>query len=338
MEAFEKEAKHHAPGLKNRIFETLYLGGGTPSVLNENEITRVFEILRHFFKFKKNAEITLEVNPGDVTPAKARLYRELGANRISLGAQSFNDATLKRINRAHDAKATLDSFRILKSAGFKNINLDLILSLPLETLSEVERSLKVLLSLKPQHVSLYELTVEEKTVFGRLNRQGKLKLPPEEAQLEMLTLARGTLKKNGFEHYELLNYAKPGFRSRHNLLYWANQEYLGLGPGAFSYLEGRRFRHSSSVEEYLKKSAKEDWSAFEEETLTFEKKETESFLLALRLTEGVPVKNFKKWIQKHKSEIYLLEEKGLLEIRVSRIKLTSQGQLFSETVFSELSG
>lgn len=335
--AFKKEAEHHAANFKNSLFETLYLGGGTPSVLNENEIALVFETLRRFFKFKKNTEITLETNPGDVTAAKARHYRKLGVNRVSLGAQSFNDATLKKINRAHDTKAIADSYHELKSAGFKNINLDLILSLPGETLGDVQKSLEELLKLKPQHVSLYELTIEEKTVFGNLSRQGKLKLPPEESQLAMLSLARNALKENGFSHYELLNYAKPGFESRHNRLYWANQEYLGLGPGAFSYIEGRRFRHSASVEEYLKKAAQGDWNAFEEETLTPEKKETESFLLALRLTKGTPVNRFKKLIQARKPEIDGLKKKNLLQIQANRIQLTPRGQLFAETVFTELS-
>ncbi len=337
LDALSAEINHRASDFKGIKFDTLYLGGGTPSALDTRQTRRLFGMIAENFSFKKTAEKACEVNPGDVTEEKAALYLEAGICRISLGAQSFDDGTLKRINRAHTSGQIGDSFRILRKAGFKNISLDLILSLPGQTIGEVHDSLKKLLELGPKHVSLYELTVEERTVFGRLQKKGKLDLPKEESSLEMLMFARDFLKTNGFRHYELLNYAKPGFESRHNLLYWANEEYLGLGPGAFSYVRGRRFQYSATYESYLEKVERGDWMAHEEEVLSAEKKRVESFLLALRLTEGAQVERFKDLIPKMQTTLSRLVGQGLLSADHKSIQFTAKGQLFAETVFAELS-
>lgn len=325
------------PALKGRIFDTLYVGGGTPSTLTPDEMRRFFDLVRTRFRFATGAEVTFEANPGDVTAERAALYRALGVNRISVGAQSFNDETLKKINRAHDARAIGETFRLLREAGFDNINLDLMLSLPDESLGDVRRSLEAAAALGPEHVSLYELTVEPGTEFGRRQEKGTLGLPEEWTQFEMLSTARKFLKAAGFDHYELLNYAKPGRRSRHNLLYWANAEYLGLGPGATSYLGGRRFRRADRVETYFEKMEAGDPSFIEDEKLTAAQKETESLLLALRLTEGAEIKPYKPLIKKICKTINELRAKGLLEQTDERLRLTPQGQFFAETVFTELS-
>lgn len=338
LKALEKEMKHYEHDFSRTVFDTLYLGGGTPSVMSAEEMQGLFKFLRKNFKFKRNAEVTCEVNPGDIRNENAQKYRKLGVNRISLGAQSFRDDTLKRLNRRHSAKDISDSFKILRENGFKNISLDLILSLPGETLADVKYSLNELFKLDPEHVSLYELTIEKNTVFGSLFKRGKLDLPDEDLQLQMLSMARETLQKQGFDHYELLSYAKPDFESSHNLIYWANEKYLGLGPGAFSYFGGKRFRNSSSVEEYLRKIKCDDWTAFEEEHLSPEKKEIESFLLALRLKKGANAQYFRSLAQKFQTEFARLEEQGLIEKKDGFIRLTGRGQLFAETVFSELSG
>ncbi len=337
IELFEKEARYYSRDLKRRKFDTLYLGGGTPSALADDQVEKVFGILRRNFCFKKGIEVTCEVNPGDVSLRKARLLRTLGVNRVSLGAQTFHDRTLKELNRAHDAQGIVDSFTILRAAGFKNISLDLILSLPGQSLEDVKVSLEKAAGLGPEHVSLYELVIEQGTVFGRRHKEGKLSLPEENTQLEMLSFARGYLTEHGFKHYELLNYARPGYESRHNILYWDNQEYLGLGPAAFSYIKGRRYRNSLTVNEYTKKMDSGDWSPSEEEFLSDEKKDIESFLLALRLGKGADAKKFRKVTEKMRESIRDLSEKGLIRQKAGRIALTGRGQFFAETVFSELS-
>jgi oxygen-independent coproporphyrinogen III oxidase len=337
LEALEKESAHARAGFEGRSFDTLYVGGGTPSMLSVEETYRFFEKFKKSFTLKPNAEITWEVNPGDFDFKKAAAYKDCGINRISMGVQSFHEGTLQRLNRSHGVREIFKSFEILKKAGFENISLDLILSLPGENLEDVKHSLEHAVSLKPQHVSLYELVIEEKTVLGQNFKKGKLKSTDESVQLEMLSYARGRLKEAGFIHYELLSYARPGFESRHNQIYWSNEAYLGLGPGATSYLDGKRFCYTRTVEEYLEKVRLKDWNNAEEETLTADKKETESFLLALRLKEGADLRRFPGVIEKSSQTLADLKEKGLLEEREANLFLTPQGQLFAETVFAELS-
>ncbi len=333
--ALEKEADHFRTRFSGTVFDTCYIGGGTPSALRAEEMEQLFRIVRENFKIKEDAEVTCETNPGD--SEVGAILKNFGVNRISLGAQSFNEATLKRLNRAHGALEISKSFHVLRSEGFKNISLDLMLSLPEESWADVENSLHRAVDLGPEHVSLYELTIEEKTVFGREHRKGKLKIPNEETQLGMLSAAAEFLKANGYRRYELLNYAKPGFESRHNRLYWANEEYLGLGPGAFSYFGGKRFRRAASFEEYMAKMKNDDWRLYEEEMLNPQEKEIESFLLALRLVEGAQVSRFKNLIPRITKDLKNLEAQGLVLKERQTIRLTPRGQLLAETVFAELS-
>ena len=333
----EKEILHRAPGVRGRKFDTLYFGGGTPSALSEKDLEAVFSLLRKNFKFKPSAEVTLEANPGDISPSKARRLKALGVDRVSLGAQSFHDRTLKRMNRSHGVREIHTSYQNLRDAGIRNINLDLMLSLPGETLEDLQHSLQKLKRLDPEHISLYELVLEDKTFFKKQHDRGKLVLPGEDLQVDMLRTARNFLKNGGWRQYELLNYAKPGYESSHNRIYWRNEEYLGLGPGAFSYLEGKRFQYCANFEEYLKKTASGDWTNAEEEILTAEKKETESFVLALRTFEGADRKKFGAWLRKRNGTLRDLSEKGLIEEKNSRIRLTEHGKFFAETVFGEFS-
>ena len=337
LEALEQEARHVAPMVAGTVFETVYLGGGTPSVLGASELERLFGILRAHFRWGAGAEITCEANPGDVDLEKARLLKDLGVNRVSLGAQSFHEDTLKRLNRSHGSADIERSFRSLREAGFTNINLDLMLSLPGEPWEKALFSLEKLALLDPEHTSLYELTVEDKTVFGELKKKGKLELPDEGQQFKILSNARAFLERHGYRHYELLSYAKRGRESRHNLLYWANADTIGLGPGAWSHWLGRRWRFSDSHRQYLAKVAAGDWEPVEQETLGADRKQIESFLLALRLADGVAEARFAAVMRRFRNEIRGLAEKGLLLEQEGRLRLTARGQFLAETVFAELS-
>ncbi len=336
-EALHHEIEHNAGPMSETVFDTLYLGGGTPSRLESREIEWVFHELRRNFRIRPGAEITCEVNPGDVDLRKAMLLHKLGVNRVSLGAQSFHDDTLEKLNRTHRAGEIESCFRYLRDAGIQNISLDLMLSLPGESWGKVQVSIEKAVALKPEHFSLYELTIEEKTVFGEMNRQGRLELPDEDAQFEILENARMFLKKSGYIHYELLSFAKSGYESKHNQIYWANEDYLGLGPGAFSYIEGRRYRFADSYDSYLSKIQKGDWSLFEEEVLTEKKKLIESFLLALRLKAGASLDKFGGLLREFSDEIESLEERGLVVREEGYVRLTEKGKFFAETVFAELS-
>lgn len=336
LDALETDMSRRSAEFGAGPWGTLYIGGGTPSTLEVEETRRLFDRVEKNFKFTAGAERTLEANPGDITPERAELYRGAGINRISLGAQTFRDRTLQDINRDHGAAQIESSYRMFREAGFANISFDLILSLPGETADDARYSLERALDLGPEHVSLYELTVEEGTVFGALQKKGKLRLPGEDESLRMLEEAKDLLQVKGYCHYELLSYAKPGFESKHNMLYWANEETLGLGPGAVSYLGGRRFKHSASYEEYLQKIEAGDWSSLEEERLSPERKETESFVLALRLIGGAKADRFTDLLPKIDEPLKRLTDRGLLIRDDGRIRLTGRGQLFAETVFAEL--
>lgn len=337
LKALEIEAEHRRPYFENKPFDTVYLGGGTPSVLSEENIRGLFGVLRKNFSWKPDAEVTIECNPGDITKDKAMAYQSLGVNRVSLGVQSFNDRTLGRINRDHGAAASFEAVDTLRAHGFKNISTDLILALPGERLVDVEKSLDSLRKLDPEHVSLYELVIESGTVLQFQFKSGVVDLAHEPEQLEMLSKAREFLVRNGYEHYELLSYAKPGCQSRHNRIYWDNEDYLGLGPGAFSYVAGSRFRFSHRVEDYYKKIETGDWKPYEEEKLSAEKKETESLLLALRLLKGADKKRFAKILLTKQAELEDLKKRELLSDEGAVWQLTPRGILFAETVFAELS-
>ncbi len=337
LDALAAECAYRAPRFAGTRFATLYVGGGTPATLDAGETKRLFETVRSHFSFEPGAEVSWEANPGDVTPEKAAAYRELGVTRVSLGAQSFDDAILGTMNRAHDAAAIERTFGVLREAGITDVNIDLMLALPGQDAAGARRSIERTVALGPTHVSLYELVVEPRTVFAVRQKKGELALPPEERALEMLQETRAYLKENGFVHYELLNYAKPGFESRHNRLYWANEDYLGLGPGAYSYFDNHRFRGSASYAEYLKKVETANWTPLDDEKLTPEAHEVESLLLALRLTAGADRARFASLLPKKEKSLCKLEDDGLLIRDEKTLRLSAKGQLFAETVFTELS-
>lgn len=338
LDALEAEIAHEAPRFEGIMFDTLYAGGGTPSRLDERETERFFAALRSAFRFSPGAEVTWEANPGDVDSAKAREWRSLGVNRVSLGAQSFDDAVLARLGRAHGEADTERTFAALRAAGFDNVSLDLMLALPGQTSASARESVERVVSLSPEHVSVYELTVEPRTPFGEKRRRGELDLPSEEEALGMLVDARGRLESAGLVQYELLSHARPGRESRHNRIYWDNRTCLGLGPGAYSYVDGRRSRRAATLDEYLRKCRIGDWSDADEETLGEPARRVESLLLALRLVDGADLAHHAEAAALLAEPVARLEAGGLLERRNGRLALTERGRLFAESVFSELSG
>lgn len=335
LAALERQARSEENFFKHKKFETLYLGGGTPSVLSVGQLERIFLMLREHFAFAEDAEITLEANPSDISAEKAARYRKLGINRISLGAQSFLDATLKRLNRPDQPSEIGHAVGYLRQSGFKNLNLDLMAGLPGESLDDFSYSLKAALALSPEHFSLYELSLEPRTVFGRAFRRGQFTPSTEEMTLEALKLARRLLTESGYEQYELLNYAKPGFESRHNDLYWKNEMTLGLGPGAYSYIEGRRFCLAKDLASYIKKTAVADFKPEEEETLNAEARERESFILALRrVREGASKARFSRLLNEIQDQVKRLIDDGLIIDSPTAIRLSERGIFLAETVFS----
>jgi len=219
----------------NEPIETIYFGGGTPSILTEDELSSILGQIHRSFQFSKEVEVTLEVNPEDVTEETTSFWKKMGVNRISIGLQSFKESDLKWMNRAHDLDQGYKAVELLKKQGFENISVDLIYGLPGLTLLEWENHLKHVISLHIQHISAYCLTVEKRTALNHFVKTGKLKIPNEDIQSEQFNLMLRILKQNGFLQYEISNFAKPEFESKHNSSYWQNKPYLGVGPSAHSF-------------------------------------------------------------------------------------------------------
>lgn len=338
LEALAKEVRQARKQYDRLTFETLYLGGGTPSVLEGGEAVFLVTLLREHFDFQPDFEFCCEMNPEDVvqSPEKMEVFRQLGVNRVSLGAQSFRDDLLKHMGRFHRGVDIEKAIHILKETGFQNINLDLIIRLPGQTLDDVRDSLDRTVSLGVPHVSIYDLDVHRNTVYGSFEAKGKLNLPDEDTHLAMAELVETCLEEAGFCHYELLNYARPGFQSRHNLIYWHNQEYLGLGPGAFSYLKGIRYQFARTVTRYLEKCEALDWSPDEKDSIDAEKREWETLLTGLRLREGISLDRL-TLIRGHvESKLSALEKAQLVQTCSGRIALTRRGRFLAESAFLEL--
>lgn len=338
-------------------FDTLYLGGGTPSLLTAGEMAELLGKVREYFKFRPDAEVTCEWNPGDRRllggeddPTQVKTFSSLGINRISLGAQTFDDPLLERLGRRHTARDTVLTLERMRNAGLSNISLDLMLRIPGQTAESFRTSLEKAVALEVSQISLYDLEIHAGTVFGRLDRAKKLDLPDEHVHAAMYELACHRLPDAGYQHYEISNFAKlpsklhppnrllpeEGFCSRHNLIYWRNGEYLGLGPGAFSYLGGVRRQFARDLERYLKKCKSEDWTHDVEDVLTNEEKEIESLAMRLRLAEGVNLTDFPLASLRVARSLEELLQEGFLKREGMKIRLTPRGQFLSEDVFGFL--
>lgn len=277
-------------------------------------------------------EFTCEWNPGDAADHFQEFSR-IGINRISLGCQAFQDEMLQRIGRRHTVQDIEDTISRIRQAGIDPISFDLMLRLPGQTVQDFRASVERSIELQASQVSLYDLEVHFETPFGALERAGKLTLPSEEEHAQMYETAIQLLTGAGYEHYEISNFAKPGMASRHNLLYWNNQEYLGLGPGAFSYLNGIRSQRAPGLGRYLEKCENGDWTNDLEEKLTEEEKETETLVMKLRLAEGIDPASFPGIYPALQNRVDELMKEKLLENKNGKIRLTTRGQFLSEDAF-----
>ncbi|NLP12881.1 radical SAM family heme chaperone HemW [bacterium] len=266
---------------------TLYLGGGTPSLLTPAQLKKVLVSLREKFTLAQDAEITLEANPGATERAHLSDYRRLGINRLSLGIQSFQLSDLALLSRLHTKTEAEQAIRQARQAGFDNLSLDLIFSVPGQTDDTWRKTLHQALAFQPEHLSCYSLTIEPGTPLHRQVQQGQVQPCAEELERELFILTQETLQQAGYEQYEISNYCLPGFRSRHNQAYWSGCPYLGLGPSAHSFDGHRRWWNVRDVEQYLQAVSAQGYAVADSETLTAEQKTIESVMLGLRRIEGV---------------------------------------------------
>ncbi len=319
---------------------TIYIGGGTPSFIPENYITQLLEELKprlveNQTRWEK-IEITIEINPGAVTLKKLEAYKLAGVNRISIGLQSTNDKLLKQIGRIHNYQEFQEAYQMVKKADFKNINIDLMIGLPNQTINDIKNSLNEIQKLEPTHVSVYSLIVEEGTKIETMIQSGKLKLPEEDTERQMYWYVRNRLQLEGYEHYEISNFAKEGKKSKHNVNCWEQKQYIGLGATAHSYLNNVRY---SNVD-FTKQGTWDFKDKKIEEKQTLADKKKEYMLLGLRKIEGVSIKEFKeKFIDNpiflFREELEKLVGEGLLQIDGDRIFLTNRGVDVANLVWEE---
>lgn len=332
---------------------TVYIGGGTPSFVDSKYICSILEKIKskiNNMEFK-NIEITIEVNPGSVTEEKLRMYKKAGVNRISIGLQSTNDVLLKQIGRIHTYKDFLNTYMLSKKVGFQNINVDLMIGLPNQTINDLKKALEEICKLNPNHVSVYSLIVEEGTRIEKQIESGELKLPDEQLERQMYWHVKNKLELNGYNHYEISNFAKKGYESKHNLNCWEQKEYIGLGVASHSYLNNRRYSNTSNFEEYISTIVQENIWIDEgqlikkgiriiEEVQSLEDKKNEYMLLGFRKLEGIDIAKFKeKFVDNpiflFKDKLNKLVDEGLVEIDLNNIRLTSKGIDFANLVFEE---
>lgn len=303
--------------------ETIFIGGGTPSVPDSGLIVEIMEHVRHAFHVADGAEISMEANPGAVTREKLTDYRKAGINRLSFGLQSANDRELKLLGRIHTWAEFLESFTLARECGFANLNIDLMSALPGQTCESWKETLSRVTDLDPEHISAYSLIIEEGTPFGERygSEEGRKLLPDEDSEREMYHETKRFLKDCGYERYEISNYAKPGRECRHNIGYWTGVPYLGLGLGASSYLDGCRFTVNPDMKQYLEEKP----GMFADiEKLTKKDMEEEFFYVGLRMTAGVSLSEFERRFGISAKEVY----PGLMETFVKEKAARFEGDRF----------
>ena len=315
---------------------TLYIGGGTPTALSAPQLAFLLEKLTDKLDLSYLEELTIEANPGDLDQEKIAVLKDSPVNRVSLGVQTFNDRMLKQIGRSHLEKDIYENIANLKKAGFDNISIDLIYALPKQTMEDVKTNVAKAIALDIPHMSLYSLILENHTVFMNRMRRGKLPLPKEDLEAEMFDYIIAELEKAGFEHYEISNFSKPGFESRHNLMYWDNTEYYGIGAGASGYVDGVRYKNHGPIRHYLQ-AVEAGNARVQEEVLTLKEKMEEEMFLGLRKRAGVSKKRFEEkfglsFEDQYGAVVSDLTEQGLLVPDRDIVRMTKQGLFLGDTV------
>lgn len=314
--------------------KTLYIGGGTPSVLPADQLEKLLTHLTKKLDLEELEEFTVEANPSDLTDEVLAVLANSPVNRISLGVQSFDDKLLKKIGRTHTEAQVYSSIERLRAAGFENITIDLIYGLPNQTMEMVERDVQKFLELDLPHVALYSLILEDHTVFMNRQRRGRLRLPSDDRNADMYEYIIEMLTSKGYSHYEVSNFGKIGYESKHNMTYWDNAEYYGIGAGASGYLDGIRYKNHGPVHHYLREENKR----VNEEVLTRKQRIEEEMFLGLRKKNGVSIERFPKKFGQTLEEVYgtIIEELAFQKMLFEadgRIQMTEKGFELGNEVF-----
>ena len=340
IRALCQELEFRKDYLSGEIIDTIYLGGGTPSQLSKTDLETIFTYIYKVYHVNENAEITLEANPDDLTPTYITQLRQLPFNRLSMGVQTFHESTLKLLHRRHTAQQAIEAYARCREAGFNNISIDLMYGLPGETLESWKEDLQQAIQLYPEHISAYHLIYEENTVLWKLREQHLVKETDEETSVTLFSTLIDSLKKAGYQHYEISNFCLPNYHSRHNSSYWTEKTYLGCGPSAHSYNGNSRQWNVSSLDEYIE-GMKEGKLKFEIEELDLYTKYNDFVITRIRTNWGMPP----SLLRTHYGETlhaYCLRmsqpyiEQGLLEIKDNILRLTPKGIFVSDGIMSDL--
>lgn len=339
IEALLKEAHLSLEQHPVDTMETLYIGGGTPTSLTAAQLDHLLCGLRNTLPYN-NGEFTVEANPGDLTADKLDVMKNYGVNRLSMGVQTFDDRLLKKIGRKHTAKDVYDTIRLLEAKEFHNVTIDLIYALPGQSLESFRDTVEKALALDLPHYALYSLILENQTMFMNWVRRGKMQLPEQELEAQMYAETIEAMEKAGRMQYEISNFAKPGFESQHNLVYWNNQNYFGLGAGASGYLENRRYKNRGPIQHYLKALNENCLPIIEEEQLSLKEQIEEEMFLGLRKIIGVEKKQFEARFGQTINDVYggileKLKQEKLLTETDTRVYLTKAGLFRGNDVFEK---
>ncbi len=340
LDALKKEIEIYSQKYPKILVQSIYLGGGTPTVLSGQQIAEILTLSYKHFNISKNIEITIESNPATFDCKKANVLLQSGVNRLSLGAQSFSNRLLKKIRRIHAKEDIINSYHIARGTGFNNINLDVMFGLPGQTLKQFDRTLEGIIKLYPEHISIYALSIEPGTPFEDLMERGMIKIPSDDVTHDMYRKAIDFLNKYSYEHYEISNFAQPGKRCLHNQIYWKNQFYLGLGVASTSYMENKRFKNCSDLNQYIYLLEHNILPIESKEVLPLKEEMAETIILHLRMMEGLAKHDFMARFKLPVETIFArqlkkLKKQGLLDDNESNYFLTKRGISLSNIVFME---
>ena len=343
IQAVKNEILNFIQKNKDIKISTMYIGGGTPSYIASKYIKEIMDLANEHKILENTKEITIEVNPKTANIEKLEEYKKMGINRLSIGLQSTENRLLEQIGRIHNYQDFLDTYNMAKKVGFKNINVDLMIGLPNQNLKDVKKSVEELIKLNPQHISVYSLIVEENTPIYKILETGKIKLPDEELERNMYWYVKNKLELNGFKHYEISNFAKEGYESKHNMDCWSQKEYIGFGVAAYSYIDNVRFGNIDNIEKFIENCLN---NKFEENKIIEEiednilNKEKEYMLIGLRKIDGISIQEFKNKFGENpifvfKNELNKLVEEKLIKIDYDKIFLSNKGLDLANIVWEE---
>ncbi|MGG3194513.1 radical SAM family heme chaperone HemW [Priestia aryabhattai] len=343
LESMREEMKQTVERYPTTNLNTIFVGGGTPTALDEQQLEYFLESIRMYLPYDEKGEFTFEANPNELTKEKLQLLHDYGVNRLSIGVQTFNERLLEKIGRVHSNRQVFDCVEQARKIGMSNISLDLIYSLPEQTVADFSSTLQTAFSLEVEHMSAYSLIIEPKTVFYNLMNKGKLPLPAQEEEAAMYELLMKEMDKQGFRQYEISNFAKSGSESIHNLTYWNNDDYYGIGAGAHSYIDGIRRANIGPLKKYIDSVEQKGNAYLNEVSVTEAEKMEEEMFLGLRKTKGVSKEEFKKKFNRELKDVFgepiqEYKEKGLLGEDNSSVFLTHNGRFLGNEVFQAFIG